>query len=242
MKRPYVVCHMMGSIDGRIDSDRWSLSLAAQKQYEAVHALHHADAWLCGRRTFQNDFQEQKRDATWPKAKVPPGDFIAAAQNRTRGRKPPGVSDVFAIAVDPAGKIRWEGNVMRGDRFVVLTTERAPAGYLADLRAKSISYLVAGRKEIDFAAALARLHAEFGIRKLMLEGGGSINGSLLAAGLIDEISLLVCPEADGGRGVPTVFDLPEDRANAKSTPLKLMAVHKRPGEIVWLRYGVHRGR
>ena len=82
MKRPFVVCHMMSTVDGRILTERWSLSAAAEKQYEAVHALHKPDAWLCGRRTFQGDFQEQPRDATWRrKPHVPRGDFIASEQS-----------------------------------------------------------------------------------------------------------------------------------------------------------------
>jgi riboflavin biosynthesis pyrimidine reductase len=229
---------MMGTIDGRIKTERWSLSPAAEKQYETVHALHQADAWLCGRETFQSDFLEQPRDAKFPRAgKVPPGDFIVPEQTaRPKNRR--AAKPVFAIAVDSSGKLRWESNVMRGDRFIVLTTTKASAGYLADLRAKSISYLIGGRNEIDFASVLARLRRHFGIRKLMLEGGGSINGALLAAGLIDEISLLVCPYADGAPSLPTVFDGPEPTRGALATRLKLMRLERRPGEVVWLRYRV----
>ena len=239
MKRPYVVCHMMGTVDGRILTERWALSPSAEKQYEAVHALHRADAWMCGRRTFQGDFQEQPRDAVYSrKVKVPAGDFVAEEQlpPRTRARK--SAQPVYAIAIDPKGKIYWEGNIMRGDRFVVITTGQAPSGYLADLRAKRISYLIGGKKEIDFASVLARLGKYFGIRKLMLEGGGSINGSLLAAGLIDELSLLVCPYADGAEQAPTVFDIPDADLTKKATALRLVSIVKRPGEILWLRYRV----
>ncbi|HEY3756613.1 MAG TPA: hypothetical protein VGL42_10730 [Opitutaceae bacterium] len=70
---------MMATVDGRIQTDRWNLTPAAEKQYEAVHALHRAGAWLCGRETFQGDFMEQKGNARWGgKARVPSGDFIGA--------------------------------------------------------------------------------------------------------------------------------------------------------------------
>lgn len=238
MKRPYVVCHMMETVDGRIQTERWNLSAAAEGQYEAVHALYQADAWMCGRQTFQGDFLEQSRDAQFSrKAKVPPGDFIDPDQ-ATRARRGAAAKPVYAIAVDSSGKLRWESNDMRGDRLVVLTTGKAPPGYLADLRAKSISYLIGGRSQIDFASAFGRLRRHFGIRKLMLEGGGSINGALLAAGLIDELSLLVCPFADGSPGLPTVFDAPESKRGEKATALRLMSVKTRPGGVVWLRYRV----
>jgi riboflavin biosynthesis pyrimidine reductase len=238
MKRPYVVCHMMGTVDGRIQTERWSLSPAANNQYEAVHALHRADAWMCGRQTFQGDFLEQARDATFPgKTRVPPGDFIAETQViPPKARRSAKV--VYAIAVDSSGKLRWDSNDMRGDRLVVLTTHRASSGYLADLRAKSISYLLCGASKIDFAAALTQLHSRLGIRKVMLEGGGRLNGALLAAGLIDEISLLVCPYADGSRALPTVFDVPVAQLKRKATALRLMSAKPRPGGVVWLRYQV----
>lgn len=239
MNRPYVVCHMMGTVDGRILTERWSLSTAAEKQYEAVHALHRADAWMCGRKTFQGDFQEQPLDAVYSrKPKVPAGDFVAEEQLPPQRQARKSRQPVYAIAIDPKGKIYWEGNVMRGDRFLVITTGEAPSGYLADLRAKRISYLVGGTKEIDFASVLTRLRKHFGIHKLMLEGGGSINGSLLSAGLVDELSLLVCPYADGADTAPTVFDIADPDLTKKATALRLMSVNKRPGGVLWLRYKV----
>ncbi len=230
---------MMGSVDGRIQGERWKLAAAAESQYEAVHALHHPDAWMCGRQTFQVDFLEQKKPAIFSRrATVPAGDYIPAPAPRSGRGKP-----VYAIAVDAGGKLRWPSNEMRGDRLVVLTTKAAPSGYLADLREKSIPYLIGGDTEIRFASVLARLGRLFGIRKIMLEGGGSLNGALLAAGLINEISLLVSPFADGARDVPTVFDAPPRAGRpTPATALQLRSATTRPGGLVWLRYTVKSAR
>jgi riboflavin biosynthesis pyrimidine reductase len=138
--------------------------------------------------------------------------------------------------VDAAGKLNWESSDMRGDELVVLTTGKAPSGYLAALRAKSISYFICGKNEINFASALLRLRRHFGIRKIMLEGGGSINGAFLAAGLIDELSLLICPFADGSQLQPTIFDAPEKLLGKNAVALTLKSVATRPGQVVWLRY------
>ncbi|MBS1857447.1 MAG: dihydrofolate reductase family protein [Acidobacteria bacterium] len=46
----------------------------------------------------------------------------------------------------------------------------------------------------------------FGVRRLLLEGGGHINGAFLEAGLLDEVGLLIAPEIDGRHDVPAVFD------------------------------------
>jgi hypothetical protein len=64
---------------------------------------------------------------------------------------------------------------------------------------------------------------EFKIKKLLLEGGGKINGAMLGAGLIDGLSLLVAPVADGSMGTPTLFDLETPRRTPK---LELLSTRK----------------
>ena len=114
-----------------------------------------------------------------------------------------------------------------------------PDRYRADLRAKGISYLLGGRRRIDLRQVLRKLRARFGIRRLLLEGGGKINGSFLAAGLIDELSVLVAPVADGAVGTPTLFDAGQTPGPARR--LSLLEVERRPGNLVWLRYAVSPG-
>jgi riboflavin biosynthesis pyrimidine reductase len=74
------------------------------------------------------------------------------------------------------------------------------------------------------------------VRTLMREGGGRINGAMLRAGLIDEVSLLVAAVADGRVGTPALFDVDGDDV----TPyrLALEAVERRADDILWLRYRV----
>ncbi|HEX7421392.1 MAG TPA: dihydrofolate reductase family protein, partial [Thermoanaerobaculia bacterium] len=84
----------------------------------------------------------------------------------------------------------------------------------------------------------AKLAGEFGIRTLLLEGGGKINGSFLGADLIDELSLLIAPVADGSTGTPSLFD--SEKGAARS--LELISVQKLRDDIVWLRYRIRRQR
>lgn len=87
---------------------------------------------------------------------------------------------------------------------------------------------------------LRKLRARFGIRRLLLEGGGKIKGSFLAAGAIDELSVLVAPVADGGVGTPTLFDAREGAGPARH--LRLVSVERRRGGLLWIRYRVRRAR
>jgi 2,5-diamino-6-(ribosylamino)-4(3H)-pyrimidinone 5'-phosphate reductase len=99
-----------------------------------------------------------------------------------------------------------------------------------------VSYLLAGKRDVDLAVALEKIGTRLGVRTLMLEGGGRINGGMLAAGLIDEVSVLVSPVADGRIGTPALFDIDADQV----TPRRLMleAVERRANDFLWLRYRV----
>lgn len=88
-----------------------------------------------------------------------------------------------------------------------------------------------GRRQLE--ARARELHEAFGIKKLLLEGGGKINGSFLAADLVDELSLLLAPVVDSSVGTPMLFDA---GAVPVARRLKLASVQKRLGELVWLRY------
>ena len=111
------------------------------------------------------------------------------------------------------------------------------------LRELGISYLFAGENGDNMALALETLRVEFGIEKLLLEGGGVINGVFLKAGLIDELSLMIYPGIDGLAGTSTIFDYIGKRSNelpAKSQRLELLATEVLQDGIVWLRYKFHK--
>jgi riboflavin biosynthesis pyrimidine reductase len=71
---------------------------------------------------------------------------------------------------------------------------------LAGLRQDGVSYIFAGEQQLDLGLALEILNRELGIERPLLEGGGESNGAFLRAGLIDEISLAICPAVDGREG------------------------------------------
>ena len=227
-RRPHVICHMMTSIDGRILTDGWPLSPEGRRQYEQIHASYDPDGWLCGRVTMEQHFAQGARsDAEVAREHhgAPRQDFRA-----------PGDHDSFAFAVDGRGKLAWTTNDLDGDHVVAILSERVSDEYLASLRERGVSYLLAGTREIDLPIALEKIAAQFGVRTLMLEGGGSINGSMLRTGLVDEVSLLVTAVVDGRVGTPALFDVEGDRLEPQR--LALEAVERRADDVLWLRYRV----
>ena len=227
-RRPRVICHMMSSLDGRIVTDGWPQSEEGRRQYEVVHESYGADGWICGRVTMEEHFAQGVRS-----------DAEVAREHDGPPRedyRAPGGHDSFAFAVDPHGRLAWETNDLDGDHVVAILSERVSDEYLAFLRGRGVSYLLAGARDVDLPLALEKIGERFGVRTLMLEGGGRINGSMLRAGLIDEVSLLVAPVADGRMGTPALFDVEGDDA----TPyrLALEAVERRADDVLWLRYRV----
>ncbi|RAK69308.1 dihydrofolate reductase family protein [Hymenobacter edaphi] len=229
MKRPYVICHMMSSVDGKILSANWrdaELTRTFAGYFEQYHDTFTSQAWMCGRITMERDFsggvQPELLPAPQPIAREP---FIGDAQARS-----------FAIAVDAHGKLGWDANTTGGDHIIEVLTEQVSDAYLHYLQRRRISYLFAGATEIDFAAALEQLAALFPIQTLMLEGGGHLNGSLLNAGLIDELSLLLLPIADGTPRSPTTFEVSEYLRKGPATRLHLTQVQPLDHDVVWLKY------
>jgi 2,5-diamino-6-(ribosylamino)-4(3H)-pyrimidinone 5'-phosphate reductase len=235
--RPRVICHMATSIDGRIVVDGWpdSAASAVRRQYEQVHASYDPEGWICGRTTMEPFAGGVRSDADVARehSGEPRDDFLA-----------PGEHDSFAFAIDSSGRLAWESNDIDGDHVVAILSERVSDDYLAMLRERGVSYLLVGAREpsarpgagVDLAQALEKIGARFRVRTLMLEGGGKINGGMLRAGLIDEVSVLVAPVADGRIGTAALFDVDE---NGTPFRLALDAVERRDDGVVWLRYHVY---
>ncbi len=202
--------------------------MISKGEYEETGAALKGDAWICGRVTMQQHFAEHEP--------------FTSVSNRPAGPQPVHIArraPSYAISVDTLGKLQWQGGDLDGDHLICIVSEQAPEDYLAMLREKAISYVISGGTQVDLGRAAELLSEHFGIRTLLLEGGGHINGAFLEAGLVDEVSLLIVPGIDGRPGVATVFDGLSPGGNA-AVPLKLKSVEQRKSGTLWVRYEVVR--
>lgn len=225
--RPYVICHMLSSVDGKIDGSAL-LAVIGNGEYEATGAKLNGDAWICGRVTMQQHFAEHE-------------PFVSAS-NKPAGPQPVYVArraESYAIAVDTVGKLRWSGGDLDGDHLICIVSERVSEDYLSMLRERGVSYIVSGAAAVDLAVAVDLLGEHFGIRTLLLEGGGHINGAFLDADLVDEVSILLVPGIDGRHEIPAVFDGVSSTRKA-AVPLKLKSLEQRDKDALWIRYEVVR--
>ncbi len=225
--RPYIICHMLSSVDGKIDGASLK-GLTPDGEYEMTGAQLNGDAWICGRTTMQQHFAD-------------PAPFIPSSHSPA-GPQPVHVArraKSYAIAVDTLGKLRWSSDDIDGDHLICIVSEQAPADYITMLQRRGISYVVSGTGEIDLIQAISLLTEHFGIRTLLLEGGGHINGAFLEAGLVDEISVLIAPGIDGRHEIPALFDGMK-LSSGKAVPLRLKSIERREKHTLWLRYETQR--
>jgi riboflavin biosynthesis pyrimidine reductase len=226
--KPFVTCHILGSVDGRIRQTIWGLK-DHHLYFEIPAAKIPADAWLVGRITMQ-EFSSKRKYRLPPAHKnVPKTDFVAQHRART-----------FAVVVDPEGKCRWDNNMVSTEHVIEVLTKRVSQAYLQHLREKNVSYVFAGKTKIDLDLTLRKLHRLFHIRRLRVDGGGHINGSFLKAGLIDEVSLVLAPVADGTTGSLSAFEAEEGYGKRLAARLKIKSVKKIFGDFLWIRYAVVR--
>ena len=228
--KPYVLCHMVSSVDGRIWGSRWRPKAnVVPNLFERLHDQLGGGSWLCGRVTAQ-EFAKGKGLV------YPPTDRTFARENWFARRD----ATAWGIFLDGHGKACWQRSDIGGDPILVILTEAVPDSHLAGLRADGVSYIFAGTTEIDLAAALETLNRELGIERLMLEGGGGANGALLRAGLVDEISLVITAAIDGSSGAPTVFNSGDtDLGPAPIEQMTLTSHDVLENGAIWLRYSLN---
>lgn len=196
--RPTVICLMLSSIDGRLHPSRYTRSPQGSAKewsasYEAVHDTLSGDAWLVGRTTMAEMSKGQPH---------PP-------QNAGDVRRPVAIASYergqHAVVIDRSGKLHFPKSDVGGNHVVVILGSSVPDSHLAELAGDGISYIVAPGPDVDLGWALEQLRSQLGIERLLLEGGGEINGAFFAAGLVDELYVLIAPALDAGVDVQGII-------------------------------------
>ena len=227
--KPHVTCLMASSVDGRTHHSRWRPKGTGADLFERVHDQLGGDAWLIGRVTGSEFAKGKPYPATTEK--FPRENWFARRDAKANVK-------AYGVVLDAHGKIGWGRSDIGGDPIVVVLTENVTDAHLAGLRGEGVSYIFAGKSEIDLALTLEILNRELGVKRLLLEGGGAANGAFLRAGLVDELNLILCPAVDGARGAPIVFDSTEAESDQRApvTAMTLESTTPLGGGALLLRY------
>lgn len=222
--KPYIVCHMMASLDGRIDCSMTEKIPGVAEYYSTLNALQ-APTTVSGRVTAEMEFGTLGRyvakDAT-------PVGKTTFSQKQT--------ASAYECVVDTRGTLMWSEQGESEKPLLIITSEQAPAEYLAYLAAQNISYIAVGKDSIDLPAAMDILAREFAVERVAVVGGGRINAGFLAANLLDEVSVLLSPAIDGRAGEPTLFDGLD--ATTEPHVLRLTSTKVFDDGAIHLRYAV----
>jgi riboflavin biosynthesis pyrimidine reductase len=244
--RPFVLINMAMTADGKIATANGAVSsFGSVRDHEHLLELRAtADAVMCGART-----------ANAAAINLGPG---AAKFRRLRLQRGLAEYNLRVLvsgsgSIDPCAEIFKHRPLTRpsatlspsdGERdgvrgmaspIIILTTQRMSAASRQRLQEVGAEIKICGAKAINFRAALRWLHREWGVQRLLCEGGGELNDALFRAGLVDELNLTVCPKVFGGRTAPTIADGLGFPRLAKAGRLRLNSV-RRVGEELFLQF------
>lgn len=197
MERPYIICHMVTSLDGKVTGNFLTAPECepATSLYYRLNRDYKADGFACGRVTMEGSFT----GGWYPDLS---GYAPAPGWRWKMDCIPDQVSGFYAVAFDPHGRLGWKTDRIQdpdGDpgydkaQIIEVLTSNIDPRYTGYLEEKGIAYIFAGEDALDLELALMKLRRFFGIQVLLLEGGSILNGAFQRAGVIDELSLVVAP-------------------------------------------------
>ncbi len=221
---PRVVLHNGVNVDGRMD---WFTREGDMGLYYELAAHWKADAMLSGSDTMLAAYAADP-----------------ASEDEASCFEPPELHPLhvpWLVVVDSRGRMRNWQRIRREPYWrnaMSLCSRSTPQSHLACLQQQRVDYIVTGDDRVDLRAALEELNAQYGVKTVRVDSGGVLNGVLLRAGLVDEVSVLICPALVGGLSPSSIFVAPDLASPEGIIPLKLIHVKQLRGEVVWLRYEV----
>lgn len=219
-ERPYVLLSCAMSVDGHIDDgtpDR--LMLSNEEDFDRVDAVRAScDAILVGAGTVRRDDPR----------------LLIRSQARRRERVARGLPPCpVKVTLSASGDLGPSSRFFTtGETEKIVYAASPSVGGLA-ARLGGVSSVVDAGDPLDLGRVLADL-AGRGVRRLMVEGGGSVHTAFLSGDLVDELQLVVAPFFVGDPAAPRFVhdgDFPRDSHRRMD-----LADVQRIGDVVLLRY------
>jgi len=226
--RPLVICHMVTSIDGKVTGNFLAspTGLQACDVYYTINRELKGDAFACGRVTMESSFTGGYKPelSEFAGADIPCEDYIAQKHRS------------YAVSFDRHGAVGWQTGILHDEdpgyddcHIIEVLSEDTPAETPAYYRKIGVSYIFAGKDDIDIQLALQKLYALFDIKVLLLEGGSIINGAFLRADAVDHISQVIAPVIADRDDKPLFSD-------AQMTDFRVRDCKNMSSGAVWIYY------
>ncbi len=233
MDKPYIIIHTHTTIDGNINHVEEEASRLYQEiALDPNKQQFNIQGYLNGKTTTEDNMTFYKKPALDENAPVvPEGDYIADPD-----------APMYYLSIDARGELAFEENTFGygnvPSHIVEVLTEQASNAYKDFLRRKKISYIIAGKDQIDFNVMLDKFYNLFNIKRMMVGGGGTLNWSFVQQGLVDEVSMILAPIANGDPDECRFFMAKEPYSFIKPTTFKLKSVEQLEHDTLWIRYTV----
>lgn len=236
MSRPYVICHMLTSVDGKIDGGYMSAPECAEAfaEYASLRKAFDCSATLYGTTTMLGGYSDGLAE-NLPRCenKMTRENFIAPNDVKN-----------YIVSVDPKGVLGFNsGHIEKKNRprahVIEALLETVSDNYLAYLRNVGVSYVFAGNDSLNCGLMLEKLYSSFGIERLLAAGGGLMNWTLVQDDLVDELSIVIAPAADGNSAAASIFEKADFLPERKPAVFQIKDVRK-IGDTVHLQYTIKR--
>jgi 2,5-diamino-6-(ribosylamino)-4(3H)-pyrimidinone 5'-phosphate reductase len=194
MNRPYVIVNVAMTADGKIDSiaRKGAAISSIPDKVRVDHLRASVDAVLVGGRTLLNED---------PKLTVK--SLALREERKALGlpENPAKVGVVSMAEIKPDGEFMTAGPARR----LIYTTSRTAPEQITRLKEIGTEVFVHDAERMELPAMLDSLYC-LGIRKLLVEGGGTIISEFVRLGLVDELTIYIAPKIFGGASAPTLAD------------------------------------
>lgn len=220
-ERPYTILNMIGTLDGKALIDGRVQAVSNPTDQRLMRVLRgQVDAVISGAGTLRAN---QLNYAILPELV----DYRAAYGLTER---------LWGVVVSRSLDLPLDNRFFRNPahRPVVVTCRSAPASRRAEIEQHAM-IVEAGDDEVDVAEMSQRLRSELGIRRLLSEGGPTLNHPMLGAGVIDEFFLSISPTVEGGSGTLTLVEGPAG-FNAANLPAFCVVSVYLESNVLYLRY------
>ena len=189
----YVVVNAAQSVDGKLSTRRREqLAISGAEDFDRVDRIRAAaDAVLVGVGTVLADDPHLTLD-----------EEARRVERLRNGR----AGNPARVVVDSTGRTPLDARILDDAATTFLLVSDAAATERCEaLAAAGATVIVAGDDRVDLVDGVAAL-ADRGVDRLMIEGGGEVIFSSLAAGIVDELQVYVGSFVVGGREAPTLAD------------------------------------
>lgn len=181
----YVILNAAMSIDGKISTRRNDSSFSSRKDWIRVHKLRSSvDGIVVGISTVLKD------------------NPMLNVRYYSKGKNP------VRIIIDSRARIPLNSRIIRSSKkiqTIVGTTRNAPIRKIKSLEKVGVQVLITGNRKVNIKSLFQQLES-LGLKRILIEGGGEINWSVLKIGLVNELIVSISPVVVGGRNAKTLVE------------------------------------